>query len=93
MLMTLGKKYTLSTSIFYIVLLALIPILNRCSPSGPCTPGLGMLLFLLTLLLAPFAFLYSFIGLLCGHRSFTGPMVINAVVALGLVILLSSGQV
>jgi hypothetical protein len=91
--MTSGKKNTLSTIAFYLVLLPLIPLLNRYSPSGPCTPGPGMFLYLLTLLLAPIAFLYSLIGRLRGNRSFTGPTIINAVVVLCLGILLSGGRV
>jgi hypothetical protein len=41
--MTPGKKYTLSTSFYYLILLPLIPIGEHYSPSGPCVPGMGVL--------------------------------------------------
>ncbi len=40
-------KQFLPTLIFYTVAVAAIFILNRLSPSGPCTPGLGILAFFL----------------------------------------------
>ena len=91
--MTPGKKYTLFTSMFYLLLLPLIPLLNRYSPSGPCTIGLGMLLLLITPILATIAFLYSFIGLLRGNRSFTGPTIINAVVVLTMGVLMNTDHI
>ena len=33
------------TLLFYVVAAATIYILEKVSPSGPCTPGLGLLLF------------------------------------------------
>jgi hypothetical protein len=89
--MTSGKKYTLSTSVFYAIFLPLIPVANRYSPSGQCNPGLGLLLFLLTPVLAAMAFIFSSVARFRGNRAFTGPAVINAGVLLGAVIFLFFG--
>jgi hypothetical protein len=91
--MTPGKKYTLSTSIFYLVLLPSIPVVNRYSPSGPCTPGMGFLLFFLTPIMATIGFLFSFIGRILGNRSFTRPAIINAAVVLTIGVLIGTGGI
>jgi len=91
--MTPGKKYTLSTSIFYLVLLPSIPVVNRYSPSGPCTPGMGFLLLFYTPFMAAIGFLYSIIGRILGNRSFTGPAIINAVVILAIGVWMGAGSI
>ncbi len=64
---------------------------DRYSPSGPCTPGLGILLLLLTLALAAIGLLVSAIARLLGKHAFSGPAIVNGAVLLGLVILIKSG--
>ena len=91
--MTPAQKYTLSTSVFYCILLPLVPVADRYSPSGPCTLGLGFLLLLLTPVMAVFGFVVSFVGRARGNRAFTGPTLINLIVLVGFVVLLYSGRI
>ena len=42
-------KQLIPTLLFYAAAAAVIFILNRISPSGPCTPGMGILAFFLLL--------------------------------------------
>jgi hypothetical protein len=86
--MTPGKKNTVSTILFYVILLPVIYLLDRYSPSGPCTPGLGMLVFILTPLMVAFGFAISIAGLARGRRSFKGPAIVNGIAVLVLGILL-----
>ena len=66
--MTPGKKYTLSTSVFYLILLPLILLEERLSPSGPCNPGMGFLLFMFALLASGIAFVVSVAKRMMGRR-------------------------
>lgn len=75
--MTVGKKYTLSTIVFYGLFLSLALLLEHFSPGGPCTPGGGMMLLLLTPLLSGLALTISLVIRLKGHRAFLGPVIIN----------------
>jgi hypothetical protein len=86
--MTPGKKNTVYTILFYVILLSVIHLLDRYSPSGPCTPGLGMLAFILTPLMVAFGFAISVAGLARGRRSFMGPAIVNGIAVLVLGILL-----
>jgi hypothetical protein len=61
--MTTGKKYTVSTSTFYAAFLPLIPVANCYLPNGPCNPGLGFLLFMMTPFMAQYKPLQKFIPL------------------------------
>jgi hypothetical protein len=90
--MTTGKKYTVSTSAFYAVFLPLIPVANRYSPNGPCNPGLGFLLFMLTPFMAAGALLFSGVARYRGNRAFTGPTIINAGVLLGVMVFFFFGH-
>jgi hypothetical protein len=90
--MTTGKKYAVSTSAFYAVFLPLIPVASRYSPNGPCNPGLGFLLFMLTPFMAAGALLFSGIARYRGNRAFTGPAIINAGVFLGAMVFFFFGH-
>ena len=82
-----GKKYTLLTSGFYLLLFALVPLLERYSPSGPCNPGAGMLLILSIPLLSGLAFVVSFALRAKGRRAFMGPTIINGCFFVGSLVL------
>jgi hypothetical protein len=71
----------------------MIPIANHYSPGGPCTPGFGFLLLLLTPILAGLGFLFCVGVRLSGRQSYTGPMLINGGVLLVIVGLLSLGSI
>jgi hypothetical protein len=75
--MTPARKYTLSTSIFYLFLLALMPYFIRHLTAGPCNPGFGFFFLLLTLLIAFIGFISFGVGLLRGKQSFKGPLLVN----------------
>lgn len=45
-------RLTIPTLLFYAVAIATIYILEKVSPSGPCTPGLGVLSFFLLIPIA-----------------------------------------
>jgi hypothetical protein len=89
--MTVGKKYTLSTIVFYCLYLSLVPLLEHFSTSGPCTPGGGILLLLLTPLLSGLALAVSLVIRLKGHRAFLGPIIINGILFLGSMLLFNRG--
>lgn len=85
--MTLGKKYTLMTSGFYLLLLALVQPLDRYSPSGPCNPGAGILLILMIPLLSGFGFVVSFALRAKGRRAFMGSAIVNGCFFVGSLVL------
>jgi len=78
--MTAGKKYTLSTLLFYILFLSLVPVVEHFSPGGPCVPGGGIFLLLLAPLLSGLGFILSVVIRLKGHRVVLGPLFINALI-------------
>ena len=90
--MTPGRKYTLLTSIFYLLLLLLIPLFNRLSPNGPCNPGFGFLFLSLTLLTAVIGFIAFAVGRIKGNRLLTGPFFVNAIVLAALLLLIFAGR-
>jgi hypothetical protein len=85
--MTPGKKYSLMTSGFYLLLFALVSPLERYSPSGQCNPGAGILLILSIPLLSGFGFVVSFVLRTKGRRAFTGPTIINGCLFVGSLLL------
>jgi hypothetical protein len=91
--MTPGKKYTLMTSGFYLLLFfALVPLLERYSPSGPCNPGAGMLLILLTQLLSGLGLVVSFALRTKGNRAFMGPAIVNGIFFVGSPVMFNLGR-
>jgi hypothetical protein len=90
--MTLGKKYTLSTSGFYLLLFALAPLLERYSPGGQCNPGAGMMLILLIPLLSGLGFVFSFAFRAKGNRAFMGPAILNGCLFVGSLVLFNLGR-
>jgi peptidoglycan/LPS O-acetylase OafA/YrhL len=90
--MTPGKKYTLMTSGFYLLLFALVPLLERYSPSGPCNPGAGMLLIMLIPLLSGLGFVVSFAFRVKGKRAFMGPAIVNGTFFVGSLALFYLGR-
>jgi hypothetical protein len=60
-------KTPYSTIIFYMVSIAIIYTLEKLSPSGPCTPGLGAFAFLLFIPFIVVLFFRNFIKLSTSH--------------------------
>lgn len=89
--MTVGKKYTLSTIVFYCLYISLIPLLEHYSPSGPCTPGGGILLLLLTPFPSGLALVVSLVIRLKGHPAFLGPIIVNGIFFLSAMLLFNRG--
>jgi hypothetical protein len=90
--MTPGKKYTLSTSGFYLLLISLVPLLDRFSPEGPCSPGAGVMLILLIPLFSGLGFVVSFAFRAKGNRAFMGPAIINGCLFIGSLVLFNLGR-
>jgi hypothetical protein len=90
--MTPGKKYTLLTSGFYLLLFALVPLLERYSPSGPCNPGAGILLILLIPLFSGFGFVVSFAICAKDKRAFMGPTIVNGLFFVGSLVVFTRGR-
>lgn len=86
--MTPGKKYTLATSVFYGLLLALLPLLDHASNGDPCNPGTGLLLLMMIPLVSGLAFVICFAVRAKGNRAFMGPAIINGILFLASLILL-----
>ena len=86
--MSIGKRYTLSAIIFYLILFGLAAIGMCFSPSGPCTPGIGFLFILLVLWLSPIAFLACGVAWLSGRRKYIGPTLISGLVMVGLFLMI-----
>ena len=90
--MTPGKKYTLSTSGFYLLLISLVPLLDRFSPEGPCSPGAGVMLILLIPLLSVFGFVVSFAICAKDNRAFMGPTIVNGLFFVGSLVVFTRGR-
>ncbi len=55
------SKNTILTLLFYLSVIIVVAILNQYSPSGPCNPGLGILLLIFVLfLMTPILFVINF---------------------------------
>ena len=78
--MTAGKKYTLGTALFYALFLLLMPLAEHVAPSGPCVPGGGILLLLLTPVASGLGLIVCLVVRLKGYRSFLGPVLINGII-------------
>ena len=85
--MTAGKKYTLGTALFYTLFLLLMPLAEHVAPSGPCVPGGGILLLMLTPVISGLGLFVCLVARLKGHRSFLGPVLINGMILLGSLLL------
>ncbi|HEV2482410.1 MAG TPA: hypothetical protein VGS79_22250 [Puia sp.] len=57
-----------------------MPLAEQVAPSGPCVPGGGILLLLLTPVISGLGLVVCLVALLKGHRSFLGPALINGVI-------------
>ena len=90
--MTPGKKYTLMTSGFYLLLFAIVPLLERYSPSGQCNPGAGMMLILFIPLFSALGFVISFAVRAKGNRAFMGPAIINGCFFVASLVLFNLGR-
>ena len=57
----LTAQNTILTLLFYVSIIITVAILNQYSPSGPCNPGLGILLLMFVLfLMTPILFVINF---------------------------------
>lgn len=90
--MTPARKYTLSTSIFYLFLLALMPYCIHHLTAGPCNPGIGFFLLILTLLVTVIGIISFSIGLLRGNQSLKGPLLVNGLALAGMLALIFAGH-
>jgi hypothetical protein len=72
-------RYTWLTLVLYAVLIGLADWFEHLAPSGPCNPGGGIMLVLLSpFLIIPFL-LISLIRTLQGHRRHLGPTLIHII--------------
>lgn len=62
-------KKALVTILFYVIAGIVIFFLNEASPSGPCTPGLGILAFLLLPVISATRLVVNFLKLLQGVKA------------------------
>lgn len=76
-------RYILLTLGMYVVLAALSWVLGSVSPSGPCNPGLGVLVILFIPLLCIPAFFISLGLTITGRKAHRIPMIIHGLVCLG----------
>jgi hypothetical protein len=75
--MTPGRKYTIYTGVFYLFLMALTPFFMRHLTAGPCNPGFGFFMLVLTLLIAIFGLISFGVALLRGNQLFKGPLMVS----------------
>lgn len=83
-----AKKMTALTVGFYGVAAATVSILEKISPSGPCTPGLGVLAFFLSVPVALILFCINAYRVVMGETEHTGSLIVHGVVILGVMLFL-----
>ena len=75
--------YFLYTLVLYALLALAAYILDRVSPSGPCNPGMGVIVILFTPFLSAILFIVELVLTLKGRKSHTVPAIIHALVIIG----------
>jgi hypothetical protein len=88
--MTVSKKYTIWTSVFYTLFLLITPLLNNLLPGGPCGPAGILLVIFFAPYMCGLAFAFSLIFRLSGNKAFTGPTVINGLFLVASLVLLKA---
>jgi hypothetical protein len=79
-------KKILKTLVFYISFGLIATILEKQSPSGPCTPGLGVLAFLLLIPISLGLCIYNFVRAKQNDRSNLPSAIIHLVFFLALLV-------
>lgn len=81
------NRYTCFTLVFYAVMISLSFYLEHVSPSGPCTPGLGMMLLITLPLLVFLLFAVFLTKSMLGHKKLIVSTALHGLVLVGYVIL------
>ena len=84
---TLTRKTGL-TILFYVSAASLIFILDKATPSGPCTPGLGILAFMLLPFISSFLLISNFVKTYKGDKTNKFSLLIHFLFLIGFVIYL-----
>jgi len=74
--------------LLYAVAFIAFPLLEKTSPSGPCTPGLGIMEIFLLPFISGFLFIISSIKVSRGNKTSFVPAMIHLIVVIGFLILL-----
>jgi len=82
-------KPVIPTLAYYAVGISIVFILNKISPSGPCTPGLGALAFLLFILVSAILVIRNICLAIKDNRKYL-VAVITHVVVLSILFIISS---
>jgi hypothetical protein len=76
-------KMTALTLGFYFLTSVVIYLLEKVSPSGPCTPGLGILSFFVAIPVAMILFCLNLYKIVMGETQHTGSMVVHFIAIAG----------
>jgi hypothetical protein len=78
------------TLLFYSLAATSIYLLNKAEPSGPCTPGLGIMLLLLLPFISAVLFVVNSIKTYKGSKSNMLSAVIHLLVVIGFIVFLET---
>lgn len=67
------------TILFYVVAALAVCQLNKVSPSGPCTPGMGLLLFVLVLGVSFMLLVYNLYQVIFKDRRYLHSMIVHGI--------------
>ena len=86
---SLTRKTSL-TLLFYIFAALIIFLLNKATPSGPCTPGLGILAFMLLPFISSLLLVRNFIKTYKGDKTNKFSLLIHFLFIIGFVVYLKA---
>lgn len=74
------KKMTALTAIFYGITASAAYLLEKISPSGPCTPGLGVIIFLLAVPVAIILLCINLYKIIMGETEHIDSAIVHVIV-------------
>ncbi len=84
-----GIRKIVLTLVFYLIAFVSFSLLNKASPSGPCTPGLGIMSLLLLPFISAVLFIINIIKAAKGNKTNTISAIIHLLVVVGFFIILA----